>query len=390
MNVLVTSSRMPFALDEIRKFGRRGHRVVAADSIYTAPGSHSRYVAERAHLAPAESQPARFFADVSRIVAAHAIDLLVPCFEEVFYLAQHLRELSARARVFASDLGLLLGLHHKGAFNALARRLGLATPHTTLVQSRAELAAATRDYPRYLARPAWSRGGVDILTNAGPLAGALRVEDCAPTTAQPWIVQEFVDGEDRCSFTIAQHGHVVAHCTYVHPRQLEHGGGIVFESIDDPETLCCVTRVVEATGYHGQISLDFVRGRRGLIALECNPRPTAGVHLMPDEMFVDAVLAPPRGRVRVVPAGIRRMYASAVLRDLLLHWPQAKADLAYLFSDADDIYGEHGDRLPALFQLLSYAQVLSYRMRHPGHARPGTKLAQAYFEGITYDGQAIP
>jgi hypothetical protein len=202
------------------------------------------------------------------------------------------------------------------------------------------------------------------------------------------VVQEFVEGEDRCSFGVAQRGRLVAHCAYVHPRQIEHGGGIVFESVDDPETLACTARIVEATGYHGQISIDFRRGRRGLVALECNPRPTAGVHLMPDAMFVDAVLAPSDGRVRVVPPGVRRMYASALVRDLVLHWPDARADLAYLLSDAADIYGEHGDRLPALFQLLSYGHVLSYRPRRG--ARRGTKLVEAYFDGITYDGQPLP
>ena len=46
-NILVTSSRMPFALDEIRKFGRRGHAVYASDTFSTSPGSHSQFVAEQ-------------------------------------------------------------------------------------------------------------------------------------------------------------------------------------------------------------------------------------------------------------------------------------------------------------------------------------------------------
>jgi len=42
MNLLFTCARMPFVLDEIRKVGAEGvHRVDAADSFGTAPGSHS-------------------------------------------------------------------------------------------------------------------------------------------------------------------------------------------------------------------------------------------------------------------------------------------------------------------------------------------------------------
>ena len=43
MRLLITSSRMPFALDAIRKLGERGHEVFACDSYAASPGSHSKY-----------------------------------------------------------------------------------------------------------------------------------------------------------------------------------------------------------------------------------------------------------------------------------------------------------------------------------------------------------
>jgi hypothetical protein len=385
VNILVTSSRMPFALDVIRKFGRLGHRVFAADTFASAPGGHSRWVARRARVAAPEFLPTQFLDDVERLVRTFAIDLVVPCFEEVFYLARHAGD-RFNGELFAAGLEPLARLHHKASLNVLARQLGIAAPPTTLVTTPDELYAAAAALGRYFARPAWSRGGIELCTNAGPLAGALPLPQCQPTPARPWIVQEYVDGTDVCGFGVAHHGRLVAHCTYVHPRQLDGSGGIVFESQRDPEALACAERLVEATGYHGQISLDFRRGERGLMLLECNPRPTAGVHLMPDAMFVDAVLSPARD-LRVVPAGVRRMYASALVRDLFLHWGELRANLAYLFSDARDVYGEHGDRMPALYQLLSYARVMSYRLRH---RRARAALKAAYFEGIRWDGQPIP
>jgi hypothetical protein len=386
MNVLVTSSRMPFALDEIRKFGRRGHRVFAADTFNVAPGSYSRYVAARCNVAAPASSPARFIRDVKQLVARHRIDLVVPCFEEVFYLARHLPELS---EVFTSELALLARLHHKGAFNALAREIGIAAPETVVVGSRDELAAATRALGVFFARPVWSRGGLALYTNAGPLAGALSLDDCRPTPAQPWIVQRYVDGLEVCGFCVAQRGRVVAHCAYVHPKQIEHAAGIVFESVDDPEALACARRVVEATRYHGQISFDFRRTPRGLVVLECNPRPTAGVHMMPDDVLVDAVVAP-RDGLRVVPAGVRRKYSTALVRDMVLHWRELGRDLTHLLSDAEDVYGARGDRLPALFQLLSYAHVIGYRLHHRRSSRRRTSLMAAYFDGLEWNGEAIP
>ncbi|HZS35321.1 MAG TPA: ATP-grasp domain-containing protein [Polyangia bacterium] len=390
MNVLVTSARLPVALDEIRKLGRRGHRVFAADTLRTAPGRYSRWVTAGVHVAAPEYDPQRFVADVKQLVLARKIDLVVPCFEEVFYLARHLPELSEVVQVFASDLETLTRLHHKARFNALARELGVPAPESTLVSSADDLAAATRQYPRYVAKPVWSRGGLDVLTNWGPLAGALALDECHPTRERPWLVQEYVDGVDVCTCSIAQRGRVTAHCTYVHPREIEHAGGILFESVDDPETLGYAQRIVEATRYHGQLGFDFRRSARGLYALECNPRPTAGVHLMTDELLVDGMLAPPPPSPRVVPPGVRRMYASALIRDLVLHRERRKDDLAALFSDAHDVYAEQGDRFPALLQVFALLHVAAYRRRHPAPARRGTTLMAAYFDGISWDGSDIP
>jgi hypothetical protein len=389
VNILVTSSRMPFALDEIRKFGRAGHRVFAADSVGTAPGSHSRWTAGSERVASPEFSPRRFVTDIMALVRHRDIELVVPCFEEVFHLARHLPELSSLVPVFASDFEPLVRLHHKAEFNRLAREAGCPTPRTTVVESRSELRAALRLYSGYFARPAWSRGGLDLLTNCGPLAGTLAVDDCRPTRRHPWIVQEYVDGLDVCSFSIVHHGRVAAHCSYVHPKEIDHAGGIVFESIDDRDTLRVAERVAEATGYHGQLSLDFHRGSRGLVVFECNPRPTAGVHLMPDDMFVEAMLAPGH-HVRVVPAGARRKYATALIRDMLLHWREIREDLAYLLSDAADVYSVRHDRWPALYQLLSYILVLRYRRRHPEPAQRRRALKAAYFDGIMWNGEAIP
>ncbi|HEX8952559.1 MAG TPA: hypothetical protein VF945_11975, partial [Polyangia bacterium] len=387
MNILVTSSRMPFALDEIRKLGRAGNRVHAADTFYSAPGSHSRWVAEHFEVTPPEADAPQYVAEIAELVRRCEIDLIVPCFEEVFYLARYRERLPPRAHLFAADFALLAQLHQKATFHTLAGELGLDTPATELVTDDDGLAAALARIPRYVARPAWSRGGVEVFANAGPLAGALSQADCAPTPERPWVVQEYIDGRDLCSFTVARHGHVVAHCTYVHPKELEHAGGIVFESVVDRDVLAAVRRLVEATGYHGQISMDFRRGPRGLVVLECNPRPTAGVHLMPEWMLVWALLGRGDRVPLVVPAGVRRLYASALVRDAVLHPRELPSDLAYLFSDAADIYAEAGDRVPALFQLLSYGQVLSYRLRNHGPERSAAKLMAAYFDGIRWNGQ---
>src|SRR5690606_30903829 len=211
-------------------------------------------------------------------------------------------------------------LHDKAAFLGLAAELGLAAPRTVLARSRDELERAARELGSFFARAAYSRGGVQLYTNRGPLAGALELSDCHPSAANPWLVQEYVEGTDVCSFSIVHHGRVTGHSTYVHPREIEYAGGIVFESLMDPDTLAAAQHIAEATRYHGQMSLDFKRTEAGLVLIECNPRPTAGVLVMSPEMFVDALLDDRARQLRVAPAGVRKKYSIALIRDVILHW----------------------------------------------------------------------
>ncbi len=392
MNVLVSATRQPFALDEIRKLGRAGHRVVALDSFASSPGSHSRYVSRRITTAGPRLDPARFLADVRDVVRREAIDLVLPTFEEAFYLARHMGELGPRCEVFTSTFDTLLTLHHKGSFNALVRSLGLSAPRSIVVTSRRTLHEALPQFPRYVARPVYSRGATRLLTNEGPLAGVVYVGSCVPTEDLPWIVQEWIDGHDICTFSVAQHGTLTAHVSYVHPVELEHGSGIVIEAVDAPDTLEPVRRIVLAVGYHGQISCDFRRAPDGsLHLLESNPRACNGVCLMPDDVFVDALTRSPSGRPHVVAAGARRTIALALIRSAFCEPRTAARALRYLFSrDARDVFAEPDDLLPALYQLLTYGQVLRYRRWAGPKRERRTELIEAYGYDFVYDGQAIP
>jgi hypothetical protein len=390
MNVLVTSSRMPFALDEIRKFGKMGLRVFASDTFSSAPGSHSRYVEESLVTPRPKQEPDLFIEAIEEIVETRNIDLVVPTFEEVFFLARNLARISRRTRLFTSPFETLARLHHKVDFVKLCEELGVQVARTIVVHDRNDLAAACKEFDEFLARPAYSRGGLDLYTNTGPLEGALALEDCDPSRDVPWLVQEFLHGVDCCSFSVVHHGKVAAHSTYVHPKTIDHAGGIVFESIESPESLAVATRIAEATDYHGQMSFDFLATDRGFFAVECNPRPTAGVTVMPTKMFVDAVINGPGDRPEVAPAGRRRKISVALIRDMVLNWKEIPSDMAELFSNAKDVYAEPGDLLPALYQLLSYAHVSAYRKELGTGRHKRSDLMAAYFFDICWNGEAIP
>jgi glutathione synthase/RimK-type ligase-like ATP-grasp enzyme len=382
MRLLVTGSRMPFALAIIRKLADAGHEVWAADDYELAPGSHSRYLQGHFVTASPRAETERFIADLERIVADRDIDALLPAFEESFYIATQRERLAAHTRPFLAPFSTLARLHDKASFQRLAARLSLPTPTTVVATSDEELAAALERFPRYFARAAFSRGGVSLLTNTGPLAGAVAVEDCHPTANSPWLVQEFVDGPTLCTYSTVHEGRVSAHCMYRIPRQWKHSTGIQFESIDGGESLALIEPIVAELNYTGQISFDFVRTPAGLTLIECNPRATDGALLLTSDDLARALLEADPSPAMVEP-GVETQLDLAVLgeafADHLHRLPGCIADLARVH-DAGD--GWH-DPLPTMYSALAIAHDEASSLREH------EQLFVAMAGDISWDGQAI-
>lgn len=382
MKVLITSSRMPFAVGMIRKLATAGHTVYAADAYNLAPGSHSKYLAGHFVTASPRDETEKFVADVERIATDNGIDVIVPAFEEAFYLATQHERLSRAARLFAAPFETLARLHDKAVFQQLTTKLGLRTPETLIARSDDELRERVERFPRYFARAAFSRGGVGLLTNTGPLAGHVSIDDCHPTPQSPWLVQEFVDGPMLCTYTTMHAGKATAHTTYSAPRQWEHSTAIQFLSVDGTETREAAERIASELNYTGQMSLDFVNSDGTLYMIECNPRATDGALLLADGDLAGGLLDEER-KPTTVPPGEEVQLDLAVVGQMftegLGEMPRSIHDLARV---GDANAGWH-DHMPALYSFLAFAH----------HARLGHKQRKALFvamaEDITWDGEPI-
>jgi hypothetical protein len=304
-------------------------------------------------------------------------------FEEVFYLAAQYERLSAVAKLSAPPFRTLAQVHDKGAFQELCDRLEIRTPHTVLAHSQEELREAIERFPRFFARAAFSRGGVGLLTNTGPLAGHLKPEDCHPTEANPWLVQEFVDGPMHCTYSALHGGRVTSHMSYRAPRQWEHSTGIQFLSVDPSDTLPTVERLGSDLEWDGQMSLDFIETDDGLVMIECNPRPTDGVLLMTAEELERGLLQP-EDEILLVPEGREEQLDFAVFAQIfqqpLREAPKSVHDLA-------EIHGtDRGwrDAMPKLYSFLALARFERLGLRER------KQLFVAMSDGITWDGQPIP
>jgi hypothetical protein len=382
MKVLVTSSRMPFALGAVRKLAEAGHEVYAADDYALSPGSHSKYLSGHYVYASPKRATERFISDLREIVGEAGIEAVVPAFEEAFFISTRLDQLDVVTDVFAAPFASLARLHDKASFQRLVSGLGLPIPETVVARSDEELRAAIERYPRYFGRAAFSRGGVSLLTNTGPLAGAVVVEDVHPTPQSPWLIQEFVDGETVCTYSTVHGGRVTGHCMYRIPRQWHHSTGIQFESIDGSESLRLIEPVVAELGYTGQISFDFLVTDDGLSYVECNPRATDGLLLFGSEDLSRALFEP-AAETAVVPPGEEVALDLAVLADgfsdRLRRLPRTVRELARVH-DAGD--GWH-DPLPTLYSALAVAHFAGESVREH------EKLFEVMAGDMTWDGEPI-
>ncbi|MCV7438191.1 ATP-grasp domain-containing protein [Mycobacterium seoulense] len=362
MKVLITSSRMPFALGMVRMLAAEGCEIYAADDYMLSSGNHSRYLAGHFVYPSPRGDTAGFLAELERIVRECEIDVIIPTFEEVFYISTQIERLSRVTKIFASPFATLARLHQKGAFARLVKTLGLPVAETVLVTSDGELREAIDRLERYFARAAFSRGGACCVTNTGPLAGALEINEIHPTPASPWLVQPFVEGETVCSYSTAHQGRVSAHLMYRIPRQRKHSAGIQFEAVDATESLKLIEPIVAELNYTGQISFDFLITDEGLTFVECNPRATDGLLLMPGEELAAGLLAP-RPQTFVLGPGGQVQLAFAVLADgfadRLARLPETVGDLAQV----RDVGSGWHDPLPTLYSALAICHSVGQSFR---------------------------
>jgi len=90
---LLTSGRLPSALELARALARAGCHVVVADSYPTFICQGSRAVAKAYVVPPPRLQPASYELAIMDIIRRERIELVVPASEEVLYVARFANEI---------------------------------------------------------------------------------------------------------------------------------------------------------------------------------------------------------------------------------------------------------------------------------------------------------
>jgi len=283
---LITGLRGPAALDWVRRLGRAGHRVAAADSLRWPVGRSSRYLSHYEVLPRPREDSLAYALAVKKAAEAFGADWIIPNCEEIFFLAKHHALFDGRARLLAEPLEVLEMLHHKGKFARFTQSLEsssqiIRAPETREFSSRDKLDEFLDSQPEgpldsWVLKAAFSRFAAQVRVRP-------RREDCdsiRPTLDNPWIAQRFASGTPLCTYSLAVDGVVTAHSAYFPKHSFNGGAGFYFEPIEREDLKQFVMAVVGNLKFTGQIAFDFISGDEGTFVIECNPRATSGIFLL--------------------------------------------------------------------------------------------------------------
>ncbi len=272
MRILVTGTRAPAALHIARLLANAGHDVLTADALLSPLCRGDEEFVDRLRYPSPRRQPQDFRAWVVRTLRDENIELILPCCEEIFHFAHVLEDIQLEHLLYAPSLEMLLRCHDKYAFTQLMWSVGLPHPHTQKIESKETLSQL--DTSNAVLKPVWSRFGHQVMIKPTE-ADAMTI---TPTPEAPWVIQEFIPGQEISIYGVAGKGRPTALCAY-RSEWRAGGAGICLKPVYGDDIEAFVHTFASRTQWTGQFAFDAIRtADRGLIPIECNPRATSGVH----------------------------------------------------------------------------------------------------------------
>ncbi|WP_234807558.1 ATP-grasp domain-containing protein [Mycolicibacterium bacteremicum] len=287
--VLITGGKMTKALQLARSFHAAGHRVVLVESAkYRFTGHRFSRCVDAFLIVPEPGHPgyARALTD---IVRREGVDVFVPVSSPAasVYDAAVGDLLRGGCEVLHADAETVRALDDKARFSELARSMGLRVPDSHRITDPTQIEhfafPAGRSY--ILKRIAYNPVGRMDLTRLSadtPRRNAEFARSLGISDDDPWILQEFVDGQEYCTHSTVRDGAVQVYgCCESSAFQVNYA------HVDHPEIRSWVERFVAGLHLTGQVSFDFIEAADGRVyAIECNPRTHSAITMFYDDARV--------------------------------------------------------------------------------------------------------
>ena len=291
LTVMLSGGKMTKALQLARLFHLDGYRVVlcethkyrfsghrfssAVDAFYTLPAATNDSYAER----------------LAEIATKENADFYVPVCSPTSSIFDSLARsvMPEHCKVIHPDPSILKELDDKFAFAQLCEKNNLRTPKSYRITDPRDVLQfdfAKHQRPfilKSIRYDAVRRLDLTLLPCETPAKTASFVEKLPISRENPWVLQEFIQGEEYCTHSTIREGTVCLHCCCESsPFQVN------YQHVGQPEITDWISKLAAVTGVTGQLSFDFIRASDDgeFYAIECNPRTHSAITTFHDHAGV--------------------------------------------------------------------------------------------------------
>lgn len=373
--ILISGGKMTKALQLARSFHSAGHRVILVETHkYWLTGHRYSWAVDRFYTVP-NPQDSDYSEALLKIVQQERVNVYVPVCSPVssYYDALAEKTLATHCTVMHLDVATLQRLDNKYEFANAAKMLDLLAPQSYLITSPQQVIDFSfTDDRKYILKsiPYDSIRRLDLtqLPCATINDTAAFVKSLPISEQQPWIMQEYITGQEYCTHSTICNGHLQLHCCCK-----SSAFQVNYEQVDHPEIEDWIRQFAKGLNLTGQISLDFIEAADTgkIYAIECNPRTHSAITMFYNHLDVARAYLDPEP----MPSAVQPLATSRptywiyheVWRLLghLLSPIQTRQRLQIIFQGKDAIF-DWDDPLPFLLVHHWHIPLLLWgNLRHP-------------------------
>lgn len=281
--IMLTGGKMTKALQLARSFHAAGYRIILVEAHkYWLAGHRFSNAVDSFYTVPApQKDPEGYTKALLEIVKKENIDVYVPVCSPVssYYDSLASPVLSGCCEVFHFDAEVTKMLDDKFAFAEKARSLGLSVPKSFKITNPEQILNFnfSNEARKYILKSipydSVRRLNLTKLPCNTYAETAAFVKSLPISEENPWIMQEFILGQEYCTHSTVRDGELRLHCCCE-----SSAFQINYENVDKPEILQWVSHFVKELKLTGQASFDFIQVEDGTVyAIECNPRTHSAI-----------------------------------------------------------------------------------------------------------------
>ena len=284
-SVLITGAKMTKALQLARAFHADGHKVYLVETHkYWLSGHRFSNAVTGFFTVPAPEKDSKGYCQgLLEIVTGNNIDLFIPVSSPVasYYDSLAKETLAPFCDSLHLDTQETEILDDKYAFCSKATSFGLSAPKVFRITDPQQILDFdfAQDGSEYIVKSISYDSVLRLDLTRLPFVGMEDYVRSLPISEdKPWVMQEFLRGQEYCFHATARKGKIRLHCcSESSPFQINYA------QVDNSAIYDWVATFIEKMNLTGQVCFDMIQTESGAVyPIECNPRLHSAITMFHD------------------------------------------------------------------------------------------------------------